>query len=45
MKSLNLQKMIEDSVTTGEPVTESAMLGCESACNNDPPLAVIGIEN
>ena len=26
-------------------VTTASDASCESACNNDPPLAVIGIEN
>ncbi len=32
-------------LNTIEPYGFNVKLGCESACNNDPPLAVIGIEN
>jgi hypothetical protein len=42
MKSLTIQKLIEDSVTTGEPVTESFMLGARSGEDEKSP--VIDIE-
>ena len=42
MKSLNIQKLIEDSVTTGEPVTESFMLGARGGEDEKSP--VIDIE-
>lgn len=42
MKSLNIQKMIEDSVATGEPVTESFMLGARGGEDEKSP--VIDIE-
>lgn len=38
MKLLNIQKMIEDSVTTGEPVTESFMLGARSGEDEKSPI-------
>lgn len=42
MKSLNIQKMIEDSVTTGEPVAESFMLDARGGEDEKSP--VIDIE-
>lgn len=38
MKSLNIHKMIEDSVATGEPVTESFMLGARISDEEQSPV-------
>ena len=38
MKSLNIQKLIEHSVATGEPVTESFMLGARVSDEEQSPV-------
>jgi len=38
MKSLNIQELIEHSVATGEPVTESFMLGARVSDEEQSPV-------